>query len=108
MTPNQTIVSETDLIDTFQVQDPVENLTSALPQIAFQAPIISQIQISQSAVIPVNILKNRKIEAKITCGELTYSGDSTTLGSRWESWSERFQLFIEANGLDLTTDAVRL
>ena len=88
MTPNQTIVSETDLKDTNQVQDPVENLSTVLPQIAFQAPIFSPIQISQSAVIPVNILKNRKIEAKITCGELTYSGDSTTLGSRWASWSD--------------------
>ena len=66
----------------------------------------SPIQITESAVIPVNILKNRKMEAKITCQEFTYSGDSTTLGSRWESWLERFQLFIEANGLDPTTDAV--
>ena len=48
------------------------------------------------------------MEAKITCGEFTYSGDSTTLGSRWESWSKRFQLFIEANGLNPTTDAVRI
>ena len=48
------------------------------------------------------------MEAKITCGEFTYSDGSTTLGSRWESWSERFQLFIEANGLDPTTDAVRI
>ena len=45
------------------------------------------------------------MEAKTTCGELGYSGDST-LGSRWKSWSERFQLFIKANGLDPTTDAV--
>ena len=48
------------------------------------------------------------METKITCGELTYSCDSTTLGSRWESWLERFQLFIKANKLDQTTDAVRI
>ena len=48
------------------------------------------------------------MKAKITCGGFTYSGDSTRLRARWESWSERFQLFIEANGLDSTTDAVRI
>ena len=77
MTRNQTIVSETDPIDTNQVQDPVDNLTTVLPQIALPAPIISPIQISQSVVIPVNILRNRKMETKITCGEFTYSGDNT-------------------------------
>ena len=95
LTPNQSIVSETDPIDTNQVQDPVEKLTTVLPQIVLPASIILPIQITQSVVIPVNILKNRKMEAKITCGEFTYSGESTTLGSRWESWSEQFQLFIK-------------
>ena len=42
--------------------------------------------------------------ANITCGEFAYSGDSTTLGSRWEIWSEPFHLFIEANGFDPTTE----
>ena len=80
--------------------------TEVLPIQIF--PFISPIQIFHSAVISVNILKNRKVEAKISCVEFTYSGDSTTLGSRWESWSERLQLFIEANGLDPTTDAIRI
>ena len=46
--------------------------------------------------------------AKITCGEFAYSGDSTTLGSRWEIWSEPFHLFIEANGFYPTTDLVQI
>ena len=100
MTHKRTIVSETDRINTNQIEDPVDNLTTILPQIVLPATIISPIQITQSAIIPVNILKNRKKGSKITCREFTYSGDSTTLGSRWKSWSERFQLFIEANGLD--------
>ena len=65
MTLNQTIVSETEPIDTNQVQDPVDNLTTVLPQIVLSAPNISPIIITQSAVIQVNILKNRKMDAKI-------------------------------------------
>ena len=83
-------------------------MTTGFPQTVLQAPIISPIQITQSAGIPVYILNNKTMEAKITCGEFTYSGYSTIHGSRSESLSERFQLFIEANGQDSTTDAVRI
>ena len=36
--------------------------------------------------------------AKISCGYFTYAGDAATLGSRWESWNERFDLFLQATG----------
>ena len=36
--------------------------------------------------------------AKISCGYFVYAGDAATLGSRWESWNERFDLFLEATG----------
>ena len=36
--------------------------------------------------------------AKLSCGYFEYAGDSATLGSRWESWSERFELFLQATG----------
>ena len=36
--------------------------------------------------------------AKISCGYFVYAGDAASLGSRWESWNERFDLFLEATG----------
>ena len=43
--------------------------------------------------------------AKITCGYFEYHGDANTLGSRWTTWEERFDLQLTANGI---TDSGRI
>ena len=40
---------------------------------------------------------------EITCGEFEYSDDAATLGERWQTWLERFELFV--TGKNLTDDA---
>lgn len=35
----------------------------------------------------------------VTCGEFRYTGDSNTLGQRWEIWLERFKIFLTATAL---------
>ena len=34
---------------------------------------------------------------KIPVKEFVYDGDSSTLGTRWETWVNRFKLFLTAN-----------
>ena len=42
---------------------------------------------------------------KIPCDKFVYSGDQNTLGTRWTTWSEIFDLYVTANGL---TDAGKI
>ena len=37
-----------------------------------------------------------------SCGTFQYSGDPATLGARWQTWSERWLLYIEATSLTET------
>jgi hypothetical protein len=41
----------------------------------------------------------------IKCGEFNYSGDSGTLGKRWQTWLDRFDLYVTAN--EITDEAVK-
>jgi hypothetical protein len=36
---------------------------------------------------------------KITCGEFQYAGDQLSIGTRWTTWNELFDLYVTANGL---------
>jgi hypothetical protein len=42
---------------------------------------------------------------KIACDKIVYSGDQNTLGTRWTTWNEIFDLYVTANGL---TDNVKI
>jgi hypothetical protein len=42
---------------------------------------------------------------KITCGEFQYAGDQLTIGTRWTTWNELFDLYVTAHGL---TDAKKI
>ena len=42
---------------------------------------------------------------KIACDKFVYSGDQNTLGTRWTTWGEIFDLYVTANGL---TDAGKI
>ncbi|RNA28783.1 Retrovirus-related Pol poly from transposon, partial [Brachionus plicatilis] len=41
----------------------------------------------------------------ITCGQFRYAGDSVTLGQRWETWLERFNLHLAT--MDLEDDSAK-
>jgi hypothetical protein len=46
--------------------------------------------------------------AEIEGERFEYGGNSATLGSRWEAWIERFQIYVDANGWHATDDAKRI
>jgi hypothetical protein len=52
--------------------------------------------------------RTRMSKAEIACDTFVYGRDPATLGQRWQAWSERFQLYVDANGLDEATDAKRI
>ena len=57
---------------------------------------------------PVNLLVDDEItdmSDKITCGEFQYAGDQLTIGTRWTTWNELFELYVTAHGL---TDAKKI
>ena len=39
---------------------------------------------------------------KISCDKFVFSGSQSTIGTRWTTWTELFDLYVTANGI---TDA---
>ena len=58
-------------------------------------------QVEQSTRLAKRIIASM---TEIPCGEFVYRGDQATLGSRWEMWTERFDLYVAGNVL--TDEAV--
>ena len=52
-------------------------------------------------IIPIVSLMSTTPSAQLNCEAFVY-GDSTTLGTRWEMWLKRFEMYLTATGL---TDA---
>ena len=52
--------------------------------------------ITETATAPQSPVTRVKMN-EIPCGEFQYRGDSSTLGSRWETWTERFELYVVGN-----------
>ena len=44
-------------------------------------------------------LENIEMAAIVPCTRFDYGGDSSTLGSRWTTWVELFDLYVLANGM---------
>ena len=38
-------------------------------------------------------------ESNVTCGMFDYNGDQDSIGSRWDTWLERFKLYIQSKNL---------
>lgn len=43
-------------------------------------------------------------QTQVTCGQFRYVGDSVTLGQRWDTWLERFRLYLST--LDIKDPAL--
>jgi hypothetical protein len=44
-------------------------------------------------------VQHAEMSDKIACDKFIYSGDQNTLGTRWTTWNEIFDLYVTANGL---------
>jgi hypothetical protein len=86
-TPNQTLVDNTDkeLLDKVDEADKVDETENV-------------------ANIPIEVIMGSTTpSAALTCDTFSY-GDNSTLGSRWETWLERIDIYLTATGL---TDAAK-
>ena len=77
LTPDQTLQIDDNLEDT-DIQETIE-------QEAIQIPVIPM----STSTTP---------SATLSCETFTY-GDNTTVGTRWEMWLERFNMYLTATGL---------
>ncbi len=56
--------------------------------------------VKQKLQEPLSQQEEDDMSAKIPCKEFLYEGDSSTLGTRWETWLGRFKLFLTANKME--------
>jgi len=57
-------------------------------------------QAKQKVQEPLSQQEEEDMSTKIPCKEFVYEGDSSTLGTRWETWLGRFELFLTANKME--------
>ena len=44
-------------------------------------------------------VQHDEVSDKIACEKFVYSGDQNTIGTRWTTWNEQFDLYVTVNGL---------
>jgi hypothetical protein len=95
---NKTVTDTSISDNSSQLEDPDLTLDRVTNPVTHQ--VITSVQDPTEAQV-----QDDNMSDKISCDKFVYSGDQNTLGTRWTTWSEIFDLYVTANGL---TDAGKI
>jgi hypothetical protein len=89
---NKTVTDTSISDNSSQLEDPDLTLDRVTNPVTHQ--VITSVQDPTEAQV-----QDDNMSDKISCDKFVYSGDQNTLGTRWTTWSEIFDLYVTANGL---------